>query len=175
MAMYDEHFKLNAVKRYLSGKGGTALVAEELQIDRSMLRAWLSRYKMYGRAGLVKKVSQYDAQFKLTVLRRAERDRLSDREVAVLYDIRSSGSIGRWRTLYDQGGVGALEPKPKGKRRATMPQKIPPKPVKDLTLEDLQKELAYLRAENDYLKKLKALIEAERTKALVGKRKWSKD
>jgi transposase len=171
MAMYDAHFKLSAVKRCLSGKGGTALIAAELQIDRSMLRWWVSRYQTYGRAGLVKKVSQYDARFKLEVLRRAERERLSYREVAVLYDIRSAGSIGRWRALYDEGGMGALEPKPKGKRRATMPQKPPPKPVNDLTLEELQKELAYLRAENDYLKKMKALIEAEKTKALAGKRK----
>ena len=42
-------------------------------------------------------------------------------------------------------------------------------------MEQMQEELAYLRAENDYLKKLKALIQAERTEALVKKRKWSKD
>mgnify|MGYP006873306598 FL=1 len=44
-----------------------------------------------------------------------------------------------------------------------------------MTVEQMQEELAYLRAENDYLKKLKALIQAERTEALVKKRKWSKD
>ncbi|CUI70996.1 Uncharacterised protein [Achromobacter xylosoxidans] len=57
-----------------------------------------------------------------------------------------------------------------------MPHKSPPEPVsKDMTKEELEQELAYLRAENDYLKKMKALIEAEKTRALVGKRKWSKD
>jgi len=56
-----------------------------------------------------------------------------------------------------------------------MPHKYPPEPVcKEMTKEELQEELAYLRAENDYLKKMKALIEAEKTRALVGKRKWSK-
>lgn len=57
-----------------------------------------------------------------------------------------------------------------------MPHKYPPAPpAKDMTMEELQKELAYLRAENDYLKKLEALIQAEKTEALVKKRKWSKD
>lgn len=57
-----------------------------------------------------------------------------------------------------------------------MPYKHPPQPVpKDLTVEQLQEEIAFLRAENDYLKKLDALIQAERTEALVKKRKWSKD
>ncbi|VGO07892.1 hypothetical protein AMB3_3756 [plant metagenome] len=57
-----------------------------------------------------------------------------------------------------------------------MPHKYPPAPIpKDMTAEQMREELAYLRAENDYLKKLKALIEAERTEALVKKRKWSKD
>lgn len=57
-----------------------------------------------------------------------------------------------------------------------MPHNPAPKPVsKEMTLEELQKELAYLRAENDCLNKMKALIEAEKTRALVGKRKWFKD
>ncbi|CAB3715425.1 Uncharacterised protein [Achromobacter spanius] len=57
-----------------------------------------------------------------------------------------------------------------------MPHKYPPAPTpKDMTEDELRKENAYLRAELDYLKKLKALIQAERTEALVKKRKWSKD
>lgn len=57
-----------------------------------------------------------------------------------------------------------------------MPHKYPPEPVsKDMTKEELLEEVANLRAELDYLKKLDALIEAEKTKVLVGKRKWSKD
>ena len=41
----------------------------------------------------------------------------------------------------------------------------------DMTEKQLREEIAYLRAENDYLKKLDALIQAERTEALVKKRK----
>ncbi|EFF72953.1 IS3 family transposase [Achromobacter piechaudii] len=174
MAKYDERFKLSAVRRYLAQGGGSKTIAASLGIDHSQLRRWAAAYQSHGRAGLAKKCSHYDAQFKLRVLKRAQREGLSDREVAGLYDIRSPGSIAKWRAQYDEHGMGALEPNPKG--RKPMPHKPAPEPVsKEMTLEELQKELAYLRAENDYLKKMKALIEAEKTKALVGKRKWSKD
>lgn len=174
MAKYDEQFKLSAVHRYLKHECGSKAVATSLGIGHSQLRRWVAAYQVHGLAGLAKKFSHYDAQFKLRVLKHAQREGLSDREVATVYDIRCASSIGRWRAQYDEHGVGALTPKPKGRR--PMPHKHPPEPVsKDMTIEELQKELAYLRAENDYLKKMKALIEAEKTKALVGKRKWSKD
>lgn len=174
MAKYDEQFKLNAVTLYLKQDRGSKAVAASLEIAHSQLRRWVAAYQAHGRAGLAKKFSHYDAPFKFRVLKHAQREGLSDREAATLYDIRDAASIARWRAQYDEHGMGALEPKPRG--RKPMPHKHPPEPIsKDMTLEELQKELAYLRAENDYLKKMKALIEAEKTKALVGKRRWSKD
>lgn len=44
-----------------------------------------------------------------------------------------------------------------------------------MTEKQLREEVAYLRAENDYLKKLDALIQAQRPETPVKKRKWSKD
>lgn len=174
MTKYDEQFKLKAVRRYLAGKHGYREVARLFGVEHSMLRRWVCSYAQHGAAGLVKKFSHYDAAFKQGVLERIERDGLSDRQAAALYDIRHPGSIGIWRAQYDAGGVDALASQ--SKRRRTMPHKYPPAPVsKDMTVEQMQEELAYLRAENDYLKKLKALIQAERTEALVKKRKWSKD
>ena len=174
MAKYDERFKLRAVKRYLMQEDGSKAVAASLAIDPAQLRRWVAGYRAHGRAGLSKKKSHYDAQFKLRVLNHARRECLSDRQVSALYDIRDAGSVARWRAQYDEHGIGALAPKPRG--RKAMPHKQPPEPVsKDMTIEELQKELAYLRAENDYLKKMKALIDSEKTKALVGKRKWSMD
>lgn len=174
MTKYDEQFKLKAVRRYLAGRSGAQAVATELGMSRSVLRRWVASYQAHGRAGLVKKFSQYSAAFKCEVLERIEREGLSDQQAAALYDIRNAGAIGIWRGQYDVGGVGALAPHPKGRR--PMPHKYPPAPVpKDMTEDELRKENAYLRAELDYLKKLEALIQAEKTEALVKKRKWSKD
>jgi len=134
----------------------------------------VASYELRGSAGLAKKFIHYDAAFKQEVLERIDRDGLSDRQAAALYDIRHAGSINLWRGQYDAGGAGALAPRTKGRR--PMPHKYPPAPTpKDMTEDELRKENAYLRAELDYLKKLKALIQAEQTEALVKKRKWSKD
>ena len=174
MTKYDEQFKLKAVKHYVSGKLSYREVAGQHGIEHSMLRRWVGSYEQHGRAGLAKKFSHYDAAFKQEVLERINREGLSDRRAAALYDIRHAGSINIWRGQYDAGGVGALAPRTRGRR--PMPHKYPPAPPpKDMTEEELRKENAYLRAELDYLKKLKALIQAERTEALVKKRKWSKD
>lgn len=174
MIKYDEQFKLKLVRHYLAGKLGYREVAGIHGIEHSILRHWVLSYKEHGQAGLVNKFVRYDAAFKQKVLERIDRDGLSDLQAAVLYDIRSSNTIRTWRDQYDAGGVGALAPQPKS--RCKMPHKYPPAPVsKDMTVEQMQEELTYLRAENAYLKKLKALIQAEKTEALVKKRKWSKD
>lgn len=174
MAKYDEQFKLKAVRHYLAGKRSYREVARIHGLEHSLLRRWVASYEQHGSAGLAKKFSHYEAAFKQEVLERIGRDGLSDRQAAALYDIRQAGSIGLWRAQYDAGGVGALSPRTKGRR--PMPHKYPPAPIpKDMTEDELRKENAYLRAELDYLKKLKALIQAEQTEALVKKRKWSKD
>lgn len=174
MTKYDEQFKLKAVRRYLSGGHGTAAVATELGIGRTVLRRWVASYQEHGRAGLAKKYGHYDEAFKREVLERIERENLSDQQATALYDLRNADSIRIWRDQYHAGGIGALAPQRRGRR--PMPHKYPPAPIpKDMTEEELRKENAYLRAELDYLKKLKALIQAERTEALVKKRKWSKD
>ena len=174
MAKYDERFKLDAVQRYLSGLKGYEEVARDCGIDYSMLRRWVASYKLHGSMGLRSRYTRYTAQFKLDVLRRIRRDGLSDRQAVAIYNLGDAGVIGRWRSQYDEGGVGALEPRRRG--RPAMPHKHPPELApKDMTEKQLREEVAYLRAELDYLKKLDALIQAERTEALVKKRKWSKD
>jgi transposase len=52
---------------------------------------------------------------------------------------------------------------------------IVPKPDDQLTREELLEEVAYLRAETAYLKKLDALILHEQTAMRESKRKPSKD
>lgn len=174
MTKYDESFKLRSVRRYLSGSEGYQGVASACGIEVSMLRRWVASYQLHGRKGLCKQHKRYTAQFKIEVLQRIEQDGLSDRQAVAIYNLRSAGIIGQWRRQYDEGGTGALEPRRRG--RPAMPHKHPPELApKDMTEEQLREEVAYLRAELDYLKKLDALIQAERTEALVKKRKWSKD
>lgn len=175
MAKYDEQFKLRAVEQYESGQAGYREVASACGIGHSQLRRWVANYREHGQAGLAKKFSYYSAQLKLEILERIHREGLSDTQAETLYGIRSSGDIGKWRRQYDEGGLSALESKRRQQRR-TMPHEHLPEPIpQDMTVEQLREELAYLRAENDYLKKVQALIDAERTEALEKKRKLFKD
>lgn len=174
MAKYDEQFKLALVQRYLDGEGGYVALCNSCGVTHSMLKIWVARYRLHGSAGLAKRRNaSYSAEFKRQLLHQIRAEGISDQQAAARYDIRHASVIGLWRNQYDSGGLAALEPRRRGK--PPMPHKYPPTPTpKDMTVEQLIEENAYLRAELDYLKKLDALAQAEKTEALVKKRKWSK-
>lgn len=178
MAKYDERFKLKAVEQYAKGRASYREVAMAFRIEASQLRRWVASYRLHGQAGLSRKVAHYSAQFKLEVLDRVHSEGLSDRQAAALYDIRSTAHIGHWRRQYDEGGLGALEPKRRGRPKMMIKplstQPASPQAGETRSMEDVLKENESLRAEVAYLKKLKALIDAERTEALAKKRKSSK-
>lgn len=174
MAKYDEEFRYRAVEEYLLRGVGYRVIAAEYGIEFSMLRRWVASYREHGRSGLRKKLGRYSADVKLEVLNRALGEGLSDRQVATLYDIRSVGDVGKWRRQYNEGGLAALEPRRRGRLPMQNKEHSPSasdRPDVERTQKELLEELAYLRAENAYLKKLKALIEAERAGAQAKKRK----
>jgi len=134
------------------------------------VRRWVEQYRQHGEAGLRKKFSHYDAQFKLSVLRRMWQGDLSRRQVATLFDLRSGhGVVTAWERLYHEGGLPALEPKPRGRPKkmpaSKSPKPLPPHSQGTRTLEQLRKENEYLRAEVACLKKLRALLQAKKQAA----------
>jgi transposase len=170
MARHGESFKLEVVQRYLSESAGARTLASQYGLDHATVRRWVESYRQHGEEGLRKKSSRYDAQFKLAVLRRMWQEELSRRQVAALFDLRGGhGVVSTWERQYHEGGVDALKPKPRGRpKRMTAPK--PPKPLPPhtddaRTLEALRKENEYLRAEVAYLKKLDALVRANRQAA----------
>lgn len=172
MAKYDERFKLKVVKQYLSKTLSSREVASAHGIDRSQLRRWVASYRAHGQAGLSHKYSRYSAAFRLHVLEHIEHEGLSDRQAAALYDIRSTGDIRKWRC---HAGAGKLDDSLHQSMCPVMP-KTPrlhsPPADETRTQKELLDELAYLRAENAYLKKLKALREAEKNPVQLKKRTW---
>lgn len=171
MAKYDEGFKRAIVLRYLSGLEGVNALSYRHGVDRGTIGRWIAAYELHGDAALRKKFSHYSAEFKLSVLQRMDQERLSARQVFVLFDIRGGpGVISTWQRQYDQGGLQALQPKPK-RGTTKMPQTSTDKPAASLLTEDtrsreeLLKEVEYLRAEVAYLKKLDALVRSKRLAA----------
>lgn len=70
---------------------------------------WVSHLWLHGIDGLRPKRGAYSAQFKLEVLSHQDREQLSSRQVAAIYDIRNPNQIVVWRRALDAGGVAALE------------------------------------------------------------------
>ena len=175
MTKYSEQLKLKLVKQYVAGSAGVEALARRYGVSRSILQLWIAAYEQHGRDGLRKKFSHYDARFRMAVLMHMWQKDLPYRQVAAVFDIRSPSCIAQWERRYHDGGIDALAPRPRG-RRKTMTQPVPEKPTEDSapdkrTREQLLKENEYLRAEVAYLKKLDALLQAKKQGAQKKKRK----
>lgn len=128
----------------------------------------MSHYRLHGVDGLRPKRSRYSARFKLKVLTHQDRESLSSRHVAAIYDIRNPNQVVVWRRKLDVGGVMALESK-KGGRPSMKPTLTPPSARAIDSMRVLREENERLRAEVADLKKLQALIRAKRSDARVSR------
>lgn len=175
MVKHDEKFKKQVVQDYLAGVGGYRALGAKHGIDQAVVRLWVDKYRKHGDAGLHRKSSRYSAQFKFAVLQQMWREELSYRQVVTLFDLRGgTGVISGWERLYHEGGLEALQPKPRGRPKEMKPSQTPVPAAQQAsdtrTAEDLRKENEYLRAEVAYLKKLDALVR-DRKSAARPKRK----
>jgi transposase len=175
MSKYTVQFKHTIVQEYLSGQEGyRALSRRHGMANRSLLERWVAAYQVHGDAGLSKKRSRYGADFKLSVLQHMWENRLSITETAARFDIRRHSTVGAWERAYREGGIRALTPAPiKPVKKIAIAPTEPAVPAGEdkRSREELLAELEYLRMENAYLKKLKALVQARQNAATPKKRK----
>lgn len=165
MSKYSLKFKQDVVAFYGDGERSYREVCLRFGLDYSMVRKWVASHAAHGVVGLSRKHSHYDAQFRLSVLKRMWKDGLSRRQAAALFDIRSAACLSVWERQYERGGIEALAPRrtgrPPGMRKPEPPPETQdPPPDSARSREELLAELAYLRMENAYLKKLEALTQA---------------
>jgi transposase len=163
MAKYSDQKKIEAARDYCSGHLGLRQVAQRHRVNVASLRLWAAAYRLHGARGVLTKDRRfYSADFKLSVLQRMHSERLSCRQAAALFNIRRHDMIGSWQRAYEMGGVAALHP---GARVTAMRKQSKPGaerlPDQTRTREQLLEELHQLRMENAYLKKLKALAQAD--------------
>ena len=176
MSKYTKQFKLTVVEHYLTGTAGLKLVAKSYDLAHSVVARWVAMYRLRGADGLDKKFSHYTAQFKLSVLQHMWKHQLSYTQTELLFDIRGPGCLAIWERRYHSGGIDALIPRncAPAKNMTTNKTAKPPAPMKEegkQTHEDLLAEVNYLRMENAYLKKLRALVQQQAQAASLKKRK----
>ena len=136
------------------------VIANELAISKSIARKWVRSYRSVGREVFLEMGSshkKYDFETKLAAVVDCAEGGLTRPEVMSKYGIVSQTPLLRWVQQYREGGPDALRPKPKGRPKSAEGGEPRPKSRE----EELEEENRRLRAENAYLKKLRAL-EAEK-------------
>lgn len=170
---HTEQFKLAVVEHYLAGTDGYKAVARHHGIAYSLVARWVAFYRHHGVDGLNKQPgARYSAEFKLSVVQHMWDNNLSYAETTAHFNIRAQGCVGIWERSFSDGGEAA--PIPTAQRTlTTMPdphtnhalstEVVPDDETRPR--EELLVELNYLRMENAYLKKLEALVQANRSAA----------
>jgi transposase len=169
LAKYTTQFKLEVIGRYLVGDIGFASLSRLCGVDYSQVKRWVHLYQAHGEAGITKKHTSFSSSQKLGILQYMWASQLSYMQTAAHFNIRSPGVIPAWERCYHSGGIDALSPRQRG-RPKKMPELPPPKPQAPAdddtpTREELLAEVNYLRMENAYLKKLKALVQQQQAAA----------
>ena len=111
---------------------------------------------------------RYAPEFKRLVVETMREEDLSVREAMRRFEINDHGIIERWERIYLEEGAEGLAIERRGRRRGGQLAKLPKEVEEDLIAENQR-----LRAENEYLKNLQALV-LEEERRRHKKRRWSK-
>jgi len=158
---YSNEFKFQIVQEYLKGKnGGFRVLAAKYGIDYSQIRKWVNLYREGGIEFLAKTTRTYSGDFKVYVVEYMHQHSMSMKQAAAHFGIQSDGTVNKWERIYYEEGIEALYEERRGRSRNMSDKKQGRPPKKDVNEnEDLLKEVQRLRMENEYLKKLIALVQ----------------
>ena len=162
MTKFTNDQKIEAVTRYQNGPESMRDIAKSLGTDESVVRNWIKQFQYHGLAAFEKSYTSHTAQFKMDVLNYMNENGVSSNEAAAIFKISSPALIRKWRIQLKTSGDDALFSKKKG--RPSMKKETNKQPKQVLvegSPEAFQAEIDRLRMENEYLKKLNALVQAK--------------
>lgn len=162
MAKYSLELKLEIVQYYLSGKVSFKDTAKKYSVNKADVQKWVAAYRKHNVAGLTSKPEMYTGDFKISVVEYMHNTGSSARQTSAYFNIPSYSTVCNWERIYIEKGASALLQNNRGRIKSmSKKQKCIRKKSDKHTTEDLMAEVQRLRMENEYLKKLNALIQVK--------------
>ncbi len=157
MSKYSSEFKLKVINYYKEGHGFLT-TAKYFDIPAmATVQKWVRKYETNGIKGLMKNMkTSYSGEFKQNVVEYMHNNHLSCLETAIKFNLQGADVVGKWERIYYEEGPQGLYIERRG-RSKNMSSK--PKKLDNHVEEDLIEEVQRLRMENEYLKKLNALVQ----------------
>jgi len=160
---YSKKFKLKCVRKYKAGEyiqdpGGCSH-----ETFHNKVISWVKIYDSLGEVGLEHNKPKLKLEDKLIAIRRIENGESIN---SVAYSLgRQESSLSKWYKQYLQGGIDGLKSNsrkgrpPKVKKESKQEEKVltPEEEIKKL-----KEELEMAKLENEYLKKLAALVQTRK-------------
>ena len=159
MSKYSSELKLQIVKYCVEEYHSSYDAAKKFNLpDPTPIKRWIRRYQEHGVEGLIKQQeSSYSGFFKENVIKYMHNNHLSATEVAIHFRIEVTAVL-KWERIYYEEGPQTLYEERRG-RRKNMNSKPEKKKLSKEVENDLIAENQRLRMENEYLKKLNALVQ----------------
>ena len=152
---FTKEFKLECIRKYKAGKHIDDPGGCSRETFQHAVRKWVRIYESLGEAGLKHKKPKRSWLDKMNMIQRVINGE-SFVEVSFNNGIECD-LLSKWYKIYQESGIDGLKLDRRG--RSPKMAKKPKTSNEPKTKEELEKELEYLRAENEYLKKLNALVQ----------------
>jgi len=157
MTKFSKEFRVKLIKEVEQGESLNS-IARKYGVGRCTLQSWYSKFSNGGLKQLISTNKHYTPEFKIYAIEYRWQHDLSYTQAVVELKISNVAILYQWEKRYLESGPSGLLTTRKG-RPPKMPKK-PENPKRDLTREEqLEAEIAQLRMENAYLKKLNALVQ----------------
>ena len=165
MSKLKREDKIEIYERIKNGETVVSL-AKSFNVNKIIIHYLIKLIKKHGYDVLGNGKNRfYSKEFKLQTINRIIANHESINSVAIDVGLASSGLLHNWLSKFKENGYNVIEKK-RGRKPKSMTK--PKKNDKALSEKDkikqLEDEILYLKAENEYLKKLRALVQERELK-----------
>lgn len=157
---YSPTLALEVCQGIESGKQSGASYGRLYGLDEKEISLWLAHYRLYGPT-VFDQEQTYTLEERSGIVEDKQQNGLTLKQTCLKYKILHRSSLRNWIRQYKDGRLKQMVDKKKDKKLDTAAVDSSAKRIRQL-----ERELLYARAENAYLKKLRALMQATKSRSI---------